>query len=875
MDITNNLDNLIEYISDLAFFKNLEGTYTHCNEVYLDFIQKKREDVIGKTDFEIHSDEDATKIRAYENDILITNEDKSYEETIIDDNDFEQYFYTTKKIVYDGEEKIGLFCIVRDITLRKQYELIYKDNQNILEYIATHEDLKSILDEIVTLAEHRNKDSKCSILILNESKKNLLSGSAPSLPDFYNEAISGIEIGEKVGSCGSATFKQQRVIVENIDTHENWQPYLALTQKANLHACWSEPIFSSSHEILGSFAIYSDHIKSPTDFELKLISSYAHLASVAIEKENNNKLIKEKENQILEQIKKSKDILEDSLRLTNNIVDTVPVRIFWKDRDGNYLGANKLFLQDAKLNSKDEIIGKNDFQMPWGQTEAKTYRDGDLEVMNSDVPKINFEEIQTNDKGETLVLLTSKTALKNAYGDNIGVIGSYMDITKQRNIEDELREQKMTLSHQAHHDSLTGLPNRTLFQDRLKQAIKKAKRNNSKIALLFIDLDHFKEINDSFGHDVGDEILKTVTTRLEDSKRNEDTLSRLGGDEFTIILEGLHQIQDASSVANKILEELSQSMNVHNNILYVSSSIGISIYPDDGESAKNLLKFADSAMYKAKGEGRNNFQYYNATLTELAFERVVMESNLRTALKNNEFVVYYQVQVNGTTDTIIGIEALVRWQQPSIGLISPAKFIPLAESTGLIVDIDRYVMRTAMTQVVQWYREGLNPGVLAMNLAIKQLHEEDFMSTFKSLMNEINCKPEWLELEVTEGQIMTNPEEAIKALQKISDLGIELAVDDFGTGYSSLAYLKRLPIDKLKIDQAFVRNLPEDEEDAGIAKAVIALAKSLNLRVIAEGVETRAQRDFIVENGCENIQGYFYSKPVPANELLNILKNGF
>lgn len=875
MDITNNLDNLIEYISDLAFFKNLEGTYTHCNEVYLDFIQKKREDVIGKTDFEIHSDEDATKIRAYENDILITNEDKSYEETIIDDNDFEQYFYTTKKIVYDGEEKIGLFCIVRDITLRKQYELIYKDNQNILEYIATHEDLKSILDEIVTLAEHRNKDSKCSILILNESKKNLLSGSAPSLPDFYNEAISGIEIGEKVGSCGSATFKQQRVIVENIDTHENWQPYLALTQKANLHACWSEPIFSSSHEILGSFAIYSDHIKSPTDFELKLISSYAHLASVAIEKENNNKLIKEKENQILEQIKKSKDILEDSLRLTNNIVDTVPVRIFWKDREGNYLGANKLFLQDAKLNSKDEIIGKNDFQMPWGQTEAKTYRDGDLEVMNSDVPKINFEEIQTNDKGETLVLLTSKTALKNAYGDNIGVIGSYMDITKQRNIEDELREQKMTLSHQAHHDSLTGLPNRTLFQDRLKQAIKKAKRNNSKIALLFIDLDHFKEINDSFGHDVGDEILKTVTTRLEDSKRNEDTLSRLGGDEFTIILEGLHQIQDASSVANKILEELSQSMNVHNNILYVSSSIGISIYPDDGESAKNLLKFADSAMYKAKGEGRNNFQYYNATLTELAFERVVMESNLRTALKNNEFVVYYQVQVNGTTDTIIGIEALVRWQQPSIGLISPAKFIPLAESTGLIVDIDRYVMRTAMTQVVQWYREGLNPGVLAMNLAIKQLHEEDFMSTFKSLMNEINCKPEWLELEVTEGQIMTNPEEAIKALQKISDLGIELAVDDFGTGYSSLAYLKRLPIDKLKIDQAFVRNLPEDEEDAGIAKAVIALAKSLNLRVIAEGVETRAQRDFIVENGCENIQGYFYSKPVPANELLNILKNGF
>ena len=332
--------------------------------------------------------------------------------------------------------------------------------------------------------------------------------------------------------------------------------------------------------------------------------------------------------------------------------------------------------------------------------------------------------------------------------------------------------------------------------------------------------------------------------------------------------------QDASRIANKILEALSRPMGVNDNVLYVSSSIGISVYPDDGMSAQNLLKFADSAMYKAKAEGRNNHQYYNATMTELAFERVVMETSLREALKKKEFTVYYQAQVDGTRDKIIGMEALVRWNHPSMGLVSPAKFIPLAESTGIIIELDRIVMKKAMTQVAKWYKAGLNPGVLAMNLAVKQLHQVDFLEVFKSLMKETECKAEWIELEVTEGQIMTNPEKAIKILTQISDLGVKLAVDDFGTGYSSLAYLKRLPIDKLKIDQTFVRDLPDDEEDAGITKAVIALAKSLNLRVIAEGVETKEQRDFLVENGCENIQGYYYSKPIPADAFEVLLKNG-
>lgn len=559
--------------------------------------------------------------------------------------------------------------------------------------------------------------------------------------------------------------------------------------------------------------------------------------------------------------------LEEQYALMQNIVDTVPVRIFWKDKKLTYLGANKLFLEDAGLESINEVIGKNDFELPWRETEAQMYRDDDTQVMNSGIPKINFEEIQIKKSGETIVLLTSKVPLKDAQTNTIGVLGSYADITVQRRTEEELKKQKNILAHQAHHDALTGLPNRILFNDRLGQAIEKAKRHESKVALLFIDLDHFKEINDSLGHDTGDKILKEVTRKLAETIRDEDTVARLGGDEFTIIIEDLAQGQDASFLAQKILHAIAQPINIEGNVLYVSSSIGISLYPDDGDSSANLLKYADSAMYRAKYEGRNNFQFYSAEMTELALERVIMETSLREALKHEDFVVYYQPQVNGINDKIVGMEALVRWQHSSMGLVSPVKFIPIAESTGLIVELDRFVMRTAMTQFVKWHKEGLNPGVLAMNLSIKQIQRKDFIPVFKRLLIETGCKSEWVELELTEGQIMSNPEESIKVLNQIKDIGVELAVDDFGTGYSSLAYLKKLPIDKLKIDRAFIKDLPDDDEDAGITRAVIALAKSLNLKLIAEGVETQEQRDFIVENGCHNIQGYFYSKPIPADEM--------
>jgi len=413
------------------------------------------------------------------------------------------------------------------------------------------------------------------------------------------------------------------------------------------------------------------------------------------------------------------------------------------------------------------------------------------------------------------------TSIKNSDGSR-SKMEVIRNVTDTKNAQKYLLQQKEKLDHQAHHDALTGLPNRLLFTDRLTKSLERSKRHNSKLALLFIDLDHFKEINDSLGHDIGDNVLKNITQRLNQLIRKEDTLARLGGDEFTIILEELNQGQNASLLAQKIINLLAKPINIENNKLYVSSSIGISLYPEDGDSPQNLLKYADSAMYKAKEEGRNNFQFYSAEMTKLAFERVVMEASFRESLKNEDFIVYYQPQMNANENKLIGMEALVRWKHPTMGIISPAKFIPLAETTGLIIELDQFVMKTAMKQMKHWYQNGLNPGILALNLSIKQLQQKNFISILCKLLIETQCKPHWIELEVTEGQVMTKPEEAVIILKQINDMGIKIAIDDFGTGYSSLSYLKKLPINKLKIDQSFVRDLPDDEEDSAITRSVIA-----------------------------------------------------
>lgn len=445
------------------------------------------------------------------------------------------------------------------------------------------------------------------------------------------------------------------------------------------------------------------------------------------------------------------------------------------------------------------------------------------------------------------------------------------DILERTEAEQEVEKQKSILHHQANHDPLTGLPNRALFHTRLNQGIKKAKNKERGLALFFIDLDKFKEINDSLGHDVGDRVLNIVTSILKRSIRKEDTLARLAGDEFTIIMEDVIYSEDASKLGHAILNMFAEPIHVDEHVLYITSSIGISLYPQDADNEKDLLKYADTAMYRAKESGRNNFQFYRPEMTKYALEQMQMKTSLRQAIDNEEFIIHYQPQIDISTDTLVGIEALLRWQHPTKGLLTPRKFISLAEETGLILEIDDWVMHTAMKQISKWHHEGLDPGKLALNISMRQLESAHFIHRIQNTMETYSFKPEWLEFEITEGHMMKNAMEIINKLKQLSKLGINISIDDFGTGYSSLSLLKRLPINRLKIDRSFIENIPEDEEDIAIIKSIIALAKSLKLKVIAEGVETIEQINFLKSKKCKYVQGHYYFYPMAADELHEML----
>ena len=475
-------------------------------------------------------------------------------------------------------------------------------------------------------------------------------------------------------------------------------------------------------------------------------------------------------------------------------------------------------------------------------------------------------------EGKVQFIEITSTPLFNESGEIDAIIELGHDITDHIMIHEELHQQKIELSYQAHHDALTGLPNRVLFVDRVDQTIKLAKRENMKVAILFIDLDRFKEINDTLGHSVGDEVLIEIAQRLKNNIRSIDTVARLGGDEFTLILSDIKRASIVMEIAQKLVAALAEKIVYGENELYVSASIGITLYPDDGTETEILLRNADSAMYQAKDRGRNNYQFYTQEMTEQAFERVLLEKNLRRAIKEDEFIIFYQPQYNSRSNKIIGIEALLRWQHPEMGLVSPAKFIPIAEETGMIVSIGWLVINKVIKQLIDWTAQGFGHGRLSINLSVKQIQEVDFIQKIMDGLDEYHYAPESIQFEVTESYIMTDPELAIMTLKELKALNFNISIDDFGTGYSSLSYLKRLPVDELKIDQSFVRDVPGDEEDEAIVRSIISLASSMKLNVIAEGVETKEQQAFLLAENCENIQGYLLQKPVCAEEMTKILK---
>jgi diguanylate cyclase (GGDEF)-like protein len=441
-------------------------------------------------------------------------------------------------------------------------------------------------------------------------------------------------------------------------------------------------------------------------------------------------------------------------------------------------------------------------------------------------------------------------------------------------LTEQVETARAQLEHLAHHDVLTDLPNRVLLQDRLGQAIEVARRQGRQLAVMFMDLDRFKNINDSLGHSVGDQLLRSVAQRLLACVRHSDTVSRQGGDEFVVLLPFIEHAEDAALSAQKVLAALALPHRIDGHDLHIGVSIGISIYPDDGHDAQGLLKSADTAMYHAKENGRNNFKFFERDMNARAVERQSIEASLRHALERHEFVLHYQPKINLHSGEFVGVEALIRWQHPELGLLLPAQFVPIAEDCGLILPIGRWVLREACRQARSWLRSGLPPITVAVNTSALEFRAKDFFDNVRATLEDTGLEPRYLEIELTESVLMRDAEATDAVLHALADLGVKLAIDDFGTGYSSLSYLRRFPIDTLKIDQSFVNQMSRNPDDAAIVSAVISMGKSLRQRVIAEGVETSEQHAFLLAQHCDDGQGYYFGRPVAAEALGTLLRTG-
>ena len=488
----------------------------------------------------------------------------------------------------------------------------------------------------------------------------------------------------------------------------------------------------------------------------------------------------------------------------------------------------------------------------------------DLAVRTGEPWDLELELVTAH--GRTMWARITGDVVRDGNGKPRRLAGSFQDITERRHAEERVRRL-------AHYDDLTGLPNRNLFGFELAHALARADRYDRKLAVLFIDLDRFKIINDTLGHDLGDLVIRAVARRLAGAVRGSDMVARLGGDEFVVLAEGFNDMSDLVGIARKLLDVIGQSILVHGHDLGVTGSIGIAACPQDGRDVQTLLKRADIAMYRAKERGTNTFEFYGAHLEQISVDRLALETRLKRAVEaNDQFIVHYQARASVATGEILGVEALVRWMSPERGLVPPSEFIPLAEETGLIGPIGEWVLRAACKQSRAWEVAGGAPIRVAVNLSARQLHSEDFVERLQAVLAETGANPELLELEITESMMMKDVERIAQLLGELRRLGLHIAVDDFGTGYSSLAYLKRLPIDSLKVDRSFVRDLPGNADDATITRAVIALAHSLRLKVVAEGVETVEQLEFLRDHGCDEIQGYLLSRPVPAAEFEEMLR---
>lgn len=740
------------------------------------------------------------------------------------------------RVNYHGKDL--LYSVVNDVTDRELALHREQIRGEVLEMLARGGKLNDILNAIVGQVETEYPQILCSILLLDKDGKHLFIGSAPSFPDFYNEAIQGFEIGIGRGSCGQTAASGVRTFVADIQTHPNWASYKELAARADLAACWSEPVFSSKGKVLGTFALYQRNISSPSAEQVKIIEEMAKIVGIAIERKLD----------------------EDELLLASTVFQTSPEGIVVTDANNMIIAVNPAFTTITQY-KVHEVIGQDPKLLSSGQHGKEFFS-----IMWSDVLTRGSWQGEIVNKRKDGACYSAWLTINTVRDESDKVrqyIAIFSDITDKKHSEE-------IIWRQANYDILTGLPNRRLFYDRLMQEMKNEERDRDSLALMFIDLDHFKEVNDTLGHEAGDNLLIQASKRIAGCVRDSDTLARLGGDEFTVILPGLADPNRLGSLADNIIHVLSKPFMLGETLAYVSASIGITLYPQDADNLSALLKNADQAMYVAKGRGRNQYSYFTASMQETAQTRLQLSNDLRNALDGGQFEVYYQPIIDLATGQPVKAEALLRWHHPTLGFVSPVVFIPLAEEIGLINDIGDWVFRQAALKAKQWCigQDGqLTAMQISVNKSPRQFITGDNNLGLIEWLRALNIPPSCIVVEITEGLLMDDRVEVQEKLLAFRDAGIQVSLDDFGTGYSAMSYLQRFDIDYLKIDQSFVRNMVKNPGDQAIAEAIIVMAHKLGMKVIAEGVETAEQRDILVAAGCDYGQGFLFAKPMPAKDF--------
>jgi len=553
---------------------------------------------------------------------------------------------------------------------------------------------------------------------------------------------------------------------------------------------------------------------------------------------------------------------EVRLKLASKVVENTAEAILITDAKARIIDVNTAFTRMTGY-TKEDVLGKNPNVMKSDRQNEAFY-----ENMWSSIKESGWwaGEIWDHRKnGEEFPKWLSISAVNNDKGEVANYVAIFTDISRAKEAEAQLRQL-------AHYDTLTGLPNRVLFYDRLQNEIDRARRYNRIMAVMFVDLDRFKHVNDTLGHGAGDSLLKSVGERLVECTRKPDTVARLGGDEFTIILTDVPETGYVEAISKRVVAELSKAIPIQANEVFVSASIGIALYPNDGEDSETLMKCADTAMYYAKDKGKNTYQFFNSEMNGLASARLKMEVGLRRALERNELSLCYQPKMDLANGRVVGSEALLRWNNPDIGSVSPSSFIPVAEETGLIIPIGRYVLSEVCKQAKQWADLGMASVPVSVNLSAREFKDQSLVHDIRAILDDTELDPSMLEIEVTETLVMDDLPTSISVMQNLKDMGLHLSVDDFGTGYSSLSYLKRLPVDTLKIDRSFVVDVTDNTDDRAIVSAIISMARNLNLRVVAEGVETRDQLRFLHQEGCHQAQGYIISRPISSDRMGDALR---